>query len=277
VKISVLPYPVHRSFYLFISPSFLSSRCSVIFNLLPWALTAVSLPCFPHGTWPRLLASASPGSGFFLAAPRAPSPWRARDSPSSSRSAYSLRAVEFPRRALCSIFPNRALLGVPPQSRFPCPSACCELARMPLLIFPWPRALAMLAELPLVFSARRDSPWCRVAPSPRSSTLNVAISLVFCAGRRSNLCRAPSRAIPCARVPCACPSRALAVPAPLGAPSARPHGAGRVPRRRSLLLAIPCRGNHPAAPVRPAERVSAPCARYFSSMSRPVPAPCFSL
>jgi hypothetical protein len=50
----------------------------------------------------------------------------------------------------------------------------------------------------------------------------------------------------------------------------------RVPQRRSLLLAIPCRGNRPAAPVRPAERFSALCARYFSSMPRPVPAPCFS-
>jgi hypothetical protein len=69
----------------------------------------------------------------------------------------------------------------------------------------------------------------------------------------------------------------LAVPAPLGAPSACPDGAGRVPRRRSLLLAIPCRGNRPAAPVRSAERFSAPCTRYFSSMPRPVPAPCFSL
>jgi hypothetical protein len=60
-------------------------------------------------------------------------------------------------------------------------------------------------------------------------------------------------------------------------PSACPHGAGRVPRRRSLLLAIPCHGNRPAAPVRSAERFSAPCARYFSSVPHPVPAPCFSL
>ncbi|PWZ09928.1 CCR4-NOT transcription complex subunit 1 [Zea mays] len=43
---------------------------------------------------------------------------------------------------------------------------------------------------------------------------------------------------------------------PLGAPSARPHGAGRVPLRRSLLLALPCRGNRPAAPACPAERAS---------------------
>jgi hypothetical protein len=69
----------------------------------------------------------------------------------------------------------------------------------------------------------------------------------------------------------------VAPPRVSSAPSARSHGAGRVPRRRSLLLAIPCCDNRPAAPVRPAERFSAPCARYFSSMPRPVPAPCFSL